>query len=115
MPVSNEDKEFVNYVVDLMQSIGPVTVKSMFGGHGIFLQGLMFGLVADSVLYLKTDKETKNEFEAKGLEAFSYNKKGKEFKMSYYQAPEEALDGAEEMNSWANKAYNVALKVASKK
>ena len=115
MPVSNEEKEFVCYVVDLMQSIGSVSAKSMFGGHGIFLQGLMFGLVADSVLYLKADKETKNEFEAKGLEAFSYNKKGKEFKMSYYQAPEEALDGAEEMNSWANKAYNVALKVASKK
>jgi len=87
----------------------------MFGGHGIFLQGLMFGLVADSVLYLKVDEETKNEFEAKGLEAFSYNKKGKEFKMSYYQAPEEALESAEEMNFWVNKAYGVALKAASKK
>jgi len=57
MPVSNEEKEFVTYVVDLMQSIGPVRAKGMFGGHGIFLEGLMFGLIADSVLYLKVDKE----------------------------------------------------------
>ena len=115
MPVSNEEKEFVTYVVDLMQSIGPVRAKSMFGGHGIFLEGLMFGLIADSVLYLKVDKETEIEFKARGLEAFTYNKKGKEFKMSYYQAPEEALEDVEEMNSWANKAYGTALKAASKK
>ena len=115
MPVSNEEKEFVTHVVDLMQSIGPVRAKGMFGGHGIFLEGLMFGLIADSVLYLKVDKETENEFKARGLEAFTYNKKGKEFKMSYYQAPEEALEDVEEMNLWANKAYGTALKAVSKK
>lgn len=115
MPASTEEKEFVIYVVELMQSIGPVRAKSMFGGHGIFLEGLMFGLVADSVLYFKADKETDNEFKARGLEAFTYNKKGKEFKMSYYQAPEETLEDGEEMKSWANKAYGVALKAASMK
>ena len=35
--------------------------------------------------------------------------------MSYYQAPEEALEDGEEMNLWANKAYGVALKAAAKK
>ena len=115
MPVSNEEKEFVSYVVDLMQSIGPVSAKGRFGGHGIFLDGLMFGLVADSVLFLKADKDTENEFKAIGLEAFTYHKQGKEFKMSYYQAPEEALEDAEEMSLWANKAYSVALKAASNK
>ena len=112
---SNEEKEFVSYVVELMQAVGSVYAKGMFGGHGIYLEGLMFGLVADSVLYLKADKETENEFKDKGLEAFTYNKKGKEYKMSYYQAPEEALEDGEEMSIWVNKAYGVALKAASKK
>lgn len=115
MRASNEEKEFVTYVVELMQSIGPVRARSMFGGHGIFLEGIMFGLVADSALYLKVDKATESEFKSKGLKAFTYNKKGKEFKMSYYQAPEEVLEDSEEMNSWANKAYSTALKAASKK
>jgi DNA transformation protein len=115
MTISKDEKEFVTYVVDLMQSIGPIRAKSMFGGHGIFLDGLMFGLVADSILYLKVDKETENEFKAKGLEAFTYNKKGKEFKMSYYQTPEEALEDADEMKFWADKAYGAALRAASKK
>ncbi len=115
MPVSNNEKEFVSYVVDLLQLIGPVNAKAMFGGHGIYLDGLMFGLVADSVLYLKADKESENDFKDKGLDAFTYNKKGKEFTMSYYQAPEETLEDSEEMKYWANKAYSTALKIALKK
>ncbi|MFV1997952.1 MAG: TfoX/Sxy family protein [Acidiferrobacterales bacterium] len=115
MSVSSIEKEFVSYVVDLMQTIGPVHAKGMFGGHGIFLQELMFGLVSDGTLYLKADKDTEHEFTEKGLEAFTYIKKGKEFRMSYYQAPEEALEDSEEMNSWANKAYSTALRAASKK
>ena len=120
MSVSKVEKEFVSYVVDLMQSIGPVRAKSMFGGHGIFLDELMFALVVDNILYLKVDKDTENEFKGKGLEAFVYKKKGKDasykiIKMSYYQAPEEALEDSDEMNLWANKAYSVALRAASKK
>ena len=99
----------MDYAVDLMQTIGPVYAKSMFGGHGIFLDGLMFGLIARGTLYLKTDKALENELEARGLAAFTYNRKGKEFKMSYYQAPEEALENEQVMKLWAGKAYSVAL------
>ena len=115
MPLSPEEKEFKNYIIDLMQSIGPVSAKAMFGGYGIFLNGLMFGLIADSVLYLKVDESTENEFKAKGLEPFTYSKKGKSFKMSYYEAPEDALEDSEEMRSWAQKAYTTALRLSSKK
>ena len=114
MPVSNETQEFINYVVDLMQSIGPVVPKRMFGGHGIFLDGLMFGLIADGVLYLKADKDNKTKFTDRGLVAFKYSKKGKEYSMSYYQAPDEALEDSDVMNHWANNAYNTALKAATK-
>ena len=115
MPASKKEKEFVSYVVELMQSVGPVQAKGMFGGHGIFLDGLMFGLVADSVLYLKVDAETEKEFQSRGLDPFTYNKKGKALKMSYFQAPEEAMEDGEEMNAWASKAYSAALRAAAKK
>lgn len=115
MPPSPVEKEFTTYIVDLMQSIGPVNAKAMFGGYGIFLDGLMFGLIADNVLYLKVDQETESDFKALGLEPFMFNKKGKEIKMSYYQAPEEALEDGEEMKLWAGKAYSTALRAAAKK
>ena len=115
MPVSDAGKEFVTFVVDLMQPMGPVRAKGMFGGHGIFLDDLMFGLVAESTLFLKADKETEQDFKDRGLEPFKYEKKGKEFKMSYYQAPEEALEDGEEMSAWAKKAYSTAQRAAAKK
>ncbi|MCS5708492.1 TfoX/Sxy family protein [Candidatus Berkiella cookevillensis] len=115
MAVSNTEKEYAMYVVDLMQSIGPVYSKKMFGGYGIFLDGLMFGLIANSVLYLKADKATETDFTERGLEAFSYQKQGKIFKLGYFQAPEETLDNIGEMRDWANKAYSVAIRAANPK
>ena len=115
MSPTASEKEFSVYVVELMQSLGPVSAKAMFGGYGIFLNGLMFGLIADSVLYLKIDQQTEDDFTSKGLEPFTYSKKGKEFKMSYYQAPEEVLEDSDEMHHWAAKAYNAALRAAEKK
>ncbi len=109
MPASSEEKEFVSYIVELMQTIGPVSARPMFGGFGIFLDKLMFGLVADSILYLKADKNTLADFEARNLQAFSYVKNNKSYNMSYYQAPEEALENPEDMATWANRAHAVAL------
>jgi len=110
-----KDSEFSDYVVEITQSIGPVYAKRMFGGHGIFLDGLMFGLIADKTLYLKVDKESEPEFTDLDLEAFSYNKNGKQMKMSYFQAPEEALENMDLMNIWANKAYAAAIRASSNK
>jgi len=115
MPASAEEKEFTSYVVDLMQSIGPVRSRTMFGGFGIFLDGVMFALIADSVLYLKADKDLEPDFKDKGLEQFTYSKKGKQFKMSYFQAPEETLENDREMNLWAKRSYDAALRAASRK
>lgn len=115
MPPSREQREYVSHIVDLLQSIGPVESKSMFGGFGVFLEGLMFGLVADNELYLKVDAKNRQDFEDLGLQAFGFVKNGKEFKMSYYQAPEEAMEDGELLSFWAANAYAAALRTAAKK
>ncbi len=110
MAFTDEQKQYIDYLVDLMQVIGPVHARPMFGGHGIFLKGLMFGLIADDVLYLKADTESRLAFQKRDLEAFNYMKKGKAYHMSYFQAPDEVLEDPEEMADWASRAYAVALK-----
>jgi len=47
------DNAFITHLLELLEEFPDVTAKRMFGGHGIFRDGLMFGLVADSMLYLK--------------------------------------------------------------
>lgn len=109
------EKEYLLYIVDLMQSIGPVYAKAMFGGYGIYLDGLMFALISDQILYLKVDKQTESEFKARGLEAFSYYKKGRRCQLSYHRAPDEALEDVQVMKLWANMAYAAAARAASGK
>jgi DNA transformation protein len=98
-----------------MASLGPVLSKRMFGGHRLFLEGLMFALVSDSILYFKTNTETAIDFQGRGLDSFSYEKKGKRCQLSYYQAPEECLESADDMMAWAQNAFNVARQANQKK
>ena len=115
MAISIEQREYVAHIVDLLQLIGPVESKSMFGGFGMFLEGLMFGLVAGNELYLKVDTQNLQDYEDLGLQAFSFEKQRRQFKMSYYQAPEEAMEDAELLSDWASNAYGAAMRAAAKK
>ena len=115
MAISIEQREYVAHIVDLLQFIGLVESKSMFGGFGMFLEGLMFGLVAGNELYLKVDTQNLQDYEDLGLQAFSFEKNGRQFKMSYYQAPEEAMEDAELLSDWASNAYDAAMRAAAKK
>ena len=107
--------EFVSYLMDLLAAFGNTRARRMFGGHGIFRDELMFGLVADEALYLKADDENRADFEARGLERFVYYKKGKPMYLSYYQAPEEALDNTADMLVWAEKSFAAAIRSGTKK
>jgi DNA transformation protein and related proteins len=106
--------EYIEFLREVFEQFGPITARKMFGGYGVYHQGLMFALVADETLYLKADAENVATFEQAGLEPFAYNKQGKIMKMSYYLAPEEILDDPEEAAIWARRSYEAALRSQSK-
>jgi len=102
-------------VVELFAEFGSVTVRRMFGGAGIFVDGLMIGLVSDGVIYLKTDHETIQGFVAEGLRPFSYATRHGERKLtSYWRMPDRLYDDTEELARWATAAHAVALRKAAK-
>lgn len=102
--------EFVTYLAEVFESFGIVQTRKMFGGYGLYHNGVMFGLVADDTLYLKADAAVAHFFTAKGLGQFEYGKGTKLIKMSYYLAPEEIFDDREEAALWARRSYEVALR-----
>ena len=101
---------------DELAPLGAIAIRRMFGGAGVFLDGLMFAIIADETLFLKADADTRGAFEAEGLGPLSYKKStGQSIALSYWQAPERLLDETDELRAWARAAIAVSLRSASAK
>ena len=107
-PAPRRDSEFVAHLVEVFHAFGPIQARRMFGGHGLYHAGLMIGLVADDVLYLKADDATLPAFRAAGCTPFEYVKNGKAMKMSYLSAPASIFDDPQQAREWAARAYGAA-------
>ena len=107
---------YIQLCIELLQPLGPVRPLRMFGGHGLYVDGLFMALVIQNQLYLKTDDVTRERFVAAGCEPFSYStKNGERQVMSYYQPPEETLESPPLMLPWARLAMEAALRAANAK
>jgi DNA transformation protein and related proteins len=101
---------------ELFEEFGPVDVRRMFGGAGVFVDGLMIALVSREVIYLKADAETIPAFEQESLAPFSYSTKDGERKLtSYWRMPDRLYDDGDELARWARAAHAVALRAAAKR
>ncbi len=96
-----------------MQGLGAVQARRMFGGHGLFMDGLMFAVWLDETLYFKVDAQTVGRFDAQGLPPFRYLAKGQEKALRYHLAPPEVHDDPGQMVDWARQAHGCALRAAA--
>ena len=106
--------DYLDHLIDLLAPLGPVTIRRMFGGAGLYHDGVMFALVAEDRLYLKADDGNRHAFEAEGLAPFTYESRGKRAVMSYYEPPADALEDAEILSRWARGAFAAALRARAK-
>jgi len=102
--------EYAAFIEDLLVAFAPVRVKRMFGGGGVYHDGVMFGLIAGDTLYLKADSETARNFEAEGSKPFEYQGKNRAVSLSYWQLPERLYEDSDELAEWAQRAYQAALR-----
>jgi DNA transformation protein len=102
------ENPFIAHILDQLGGLGPVSARSMFGGFGLYLHGVMFALVTEDTLYFKTDARNRDAFEAAGTDPFVYEIKGRKVAMSYHEAPAEALENAEALVELARGAYAAA-------
>lgn len=108
------------FIHDLFAEFGPVQVRTMFGGAGVFADGLMFALVVDDVLYLKADEDSAALFERENCSPFSYRTRGgRRTVMSYWRLPDRLYDDPVGLARWAERALAAAragaIKSQSKK
>ena len=116
-------KDFADYCCELISGVGSPVAKRMFGGWGIYVDGVTIAIIADLTalgsgknekLYLKADDSSKAQFEAAGGQRFIYDAKGKSMGMNYYTATDEAMESPDAMLPWARLALRSALEAKAK-
>lgn len=101
------DKEYIDWVMELLSPAGDISSRAMFGGYGVFEGGLMFALVSkEPSLYFKADETNVSFFE---------EAKSKRYKpMPYYEVPADILEDSDKLSVWAKKSIEVAKKTSKK-
>lgn len=110
MPRTNE---YCDYVVDLLSPLGPTSYKFMFGGYGIYVDGLIIAIVAGDQLMLRADDENRPDFEALGIGPFQPYV-NKNHSMPFYTVPDEVMDDPDALLEWARKAMDATLRMKAK-
>lgn len=106
---------FADFLKDQLRGLGEVSVRRMFGGAGVYCDGLMLGLVSDDTLYLRVDDGNRSAFEAEGMQPFRYEANDRTIQLPYWRLPERLFDEPEEMVGWARAALEAARRVAAKR
>jgi len=109
------DTQFVEEVIERLSAVAPVSSRFMFGGFGLYSDGVMFGLVDDGTLYLRADDENRPDFAAVGSQPWTFESKGIPMTMSYYPIPEADFDDTEALERWFTSARDAATRAAAAK
>ena len=102
--------EFVAYVIDQLGRWGEVQVRKMFGGAGLYCDGVMFGLIADDVAYLKVNDSNREEYVQAGSCPFQPFPDKQMVMTSYYEIPPGVLENPDELARWEERSLVIARK-----
>jgi DNA transformation protein len=98
---------FREFVLEQLRGAGDITPRAMFGGVGLYCNGVFFAIIAGDVLYLKVDDETRSGYESCGMPPFRPYP-GRPATMQYYQVPLAVLESALDLTAWAKDAVKAA-------
>ena len=113
MPVT---PSFLTFVLDQLSGLSGVESRRMFGGVGLYYDGLFFGAIDDDMLYLRVDESTRPMYVERGSTPLRpVASKPDMVTEAYYQVPGEILDDPELMHAWSQRAIAVVRANPSKK
>jgi DNA transformation protein and related proteins len=107
-----------DFLTELFSDFGPVTLRRMFSGFGISVDGTNFALALRAGLYFRADEQTVPQFQAEGSKPFQYQQRSTAKVVtvnSYWELPARLFDDQEELAGWARAALAAAQRAALRK
>lgn len=106
---------YAQSILEILSEVRPVSMRNMFGGQGIYADGVMFGLIAYDTLYFKADEQSVDAFTAEASTPFTYEGKKTPVSMPYWRVPERLFDELDELAEWTEAAIQAAVRREEKK
>ncbi len=114
--MSDGGADFVKHCLDLLGGPGRARARRMFGGQGLYVDELFVALIAGGTLYLKVDAGSHPLFEQAGSQPFDYaTREGSRVVLSYWSAPQDAMESPALMLPWVRLAMDSARRAAASK
>lgn len=106
---------FAQTVTLHLSPFGHITTRKMFGGYGVYKDGVIIGMIVHDELYLKASPQTEPYFESFGSHPFIYEGKDKPVKMSYWKVVLDVWNSSSELKKWVEMAHETSLASHAKK
>jgi DNA transformation protein and related proteins len=107
-------KLIISEIVERLSTFGDISSRHMFGGYGIYKDGIIIGLVADGELYFKSTPTTQTFYESFGSTPFMYEGQKRPIQMSYWYVPETVLNDYETLEKWVDIAFHSSKEYQAK-
>jgi len=108
--MNHRKNELLTFILDALRQHFPLKSRAMFGGHGLYHQGAIVGIIIDTTVYLKADTATAQFFIQNGSQPFAYERNGKVITMGYWHIPEDILEDQPKLEEWARHAITALQK-----
>ncbi len=102
------DDSFKQFVLDQLSGLPELRARAMFGAHGLYSGERFFGILDEGRLFFKTDAQSQVDYTVRGMEAFTYEMKGRVMTMAYHEVPPDVLENPREVIEWAQRAIQLA-------
>ena len=100
---------YIATLVERLAPLGEVRPKAMFGGWGLYADGVFFAIVADDILFLKVDDGNRADYEKAAMAPFR-PWPDKATTMSYWTVPDDVEADPGRLVAWARKAREAQLR-----
>jgi DNA transformation protein len=107
---------FTDFLFEQLAPLGRITARRMFGKIGVFCDGVMFGMLAEGMLFLRVDEHNRDIFkEAASSPPLRYTKAGASIDLAFWRIPDRLIDEPDELVAWARAALAAARRVSAKR
>jgi DNA transformation protein len=102
-------------VAEQLSFLGRISMRSIFGATGIFLEERLLGIVVNDALYLHTGASNRDDYVSRGMPQFKPYPNAFDLTTDHHRVPPDVLADDVQLKAWGERALKAAVEAAKAK